>query len=114
MLAVPFNKYCVDCKRNKTSHGLAWLGALVCLDCGGAVVVAAGDDAENSPLTDVVNGPISDEQVAYFEAGGNEKLFHFMREYNLQNESIAAVFSKSSMKWYRGHLQATVTGEEFK
>jgi hypothetical protein len=26
----PFNKYCIDCKKKKTTHALVWLGIYVC------------------------------------------------------------------------------------
>ena len=29
----PFNKYCVDCKKKKTTHVIIWLGSFVCKDC---------------------------------------------------------------------------------
>ena len=33
MTGSPFNKYCIDCKRNKTTHALIWLGIFVCEGC---------------------------------------------------------------------------------
>ena len=29
----PFNKYCIDCKKNETTHAVIWLGILVCKEC---------------------------------------------------------------------------------
>ena len=29
----PFNKYCIDCKKNLTTHALLWLGTFVCETC---------------------------------------------------------------------------------
>jgi len=29
----PFNKYCIDCKKKKTTHCLIWLGTFVCEGC---------------------------------------------------------------------------------
>ena len=29
----PFNKYCLDCKKNLTTHALIWLGTFVCAGC---------------------------------------------------------------------------------
>ena len=28
-----FNKYCIDCKKRKTSRALIWLGTFVCKHC---------------------------------------------------------------------------------
>ena len=33
MTGTPFNKYCIDCKKNQTSHFLVWLGTFVCQGC---------------------------------------------------------------------------------
>jgi len=32
-LANPYNKYCIDCKKNQTTHAIVWLGVFVCKDC---------------------------------------------------------------------------------
>jgi len=29
----PYNKFCIDCKKNQTTHALIWLGIFVCKDC---------------------------------------------------------------------------------
>jgi len=29
----PYNKYCIDCKKNLTTHALIWLGIFVCEHC---------------------------------------------------------------------------------
>ena len=33
LLANPFNKFCLDCKRTKSSYGFSWAGAFVCQTC---------------------------------------------------------------------------------
>merc|ERR1719465_11553 len=38
----PFNTFCIDCKQNKTSYAIIWLGAFVCADCAKALVKARG------------------------------------------------------------------------
>ena len=32
-LGNPYNKYCIDCKKNLTTHAVVLLGAYVCKDC---------------------------------------------------------------------------------
>lgn len=29
----PYNKYCIDCKKNQTTHAILWLGIFVCKNC---------------------------------------------------------------------------------
>ena len=38
----PFNNYCIDCKKNKTSHSIVHLGAFVCGECAEAFKVNSG------------------------------------------------------------------------
>ena len=33
LIANPFNNFCIDCKQNKTTHAVVWVGAFVCADC---------------------------------------------------------------------------------
>ena len=40
LIANPFNNFCIDCKQNKTTHAIIWLGAFVCADCAKALVKA--------------------------------------------------------------------------
>lgn len=32
-LAFPYNKYCLDCKKNTTTHFMLWLGIYLCEGC---------------------------------------------------------------------------------
>ena len=38
----PFNNFCIDCKQNKTSHAIIWLGAYVCGECATKILKAHG------------------------------------------------------------------------
>ena len=40
VMANPFNNFCIDCKQNKSTHAIVWLGAFVCGDCAKALVKA--------------------------------------------------------------------------
>lgn len=40
MISNPFNNFCIDCKQNKTTHAIIWLGAFICADCAKALVKA--------------------------------------------------------------------------
>ena len=42
LISNPFNNFCIDCKQNKTTYAVLWLGAFVCADCAQALVKAQG------------------------------------------------------------------------
>lgn len=42
VISNPFNNFCIDCKQNKTTHAIVWLGAYVCGDCCAAIITAQG------------------------------------------------------------------------
>ena len=37
-----YNKYCIDCKKNQTTHFLVWYGSFVCKSCAEEHVEAFG------------------------------------------------------------------------
>ena len=42
LLLIPFNTFCVDCKENRTTHAVVWLGAFLCKDCADKLLKAVG------------------------------------------------------------------------
>lgn len=42
LLLIPFNTFCIDCKENRTTHAVVWLGAFVCKKCADDLIKAAG------------------------------------------------------------------------
>jgi hypothetical protein len=79
-LANPYNKYCIDCKKNMTSHALIWLGVFVCKDCAQTHQGTFGGNC-NSYVKDVFNEQWDDYQLRSVAFGGNQPLFALMKEY---------------------------------
>lgn len=49
-----YNKYCIDCKRNQTTHFLVWNGSFVCATCAQEHVKVFGGNS-NVYVKDVYN-----------------------------------------------------------
>lgn len=53
-LSNPFNNFCIDCKKKKTTHAIVWLGAYVCGDCAEMHKNLSGGNS-NVMIKDVFN-----------------------------------------------------------
>lgn len=105
LLKDPFNTFCIDCKQNKTSHAIVWLGAFVCADCAKALVKAQGG-MQHCYVKEIFKEQWDDYQLKSLAHGGNSNLFNLLKEYQLENQSLVANYSKPCLKWYRGAHQA--------
>lgn len=109
LLKDPFNTFCIDCKQNKTSYGILWLGAFVCADCAKALVKAQGG-MQHCYIKEIFKEQWDDYQLLSLAHGGNSNLFNHLKEYNMENQSIVANYNKPALKWYRGQHQAKMDG----
>ena len=83
----PFNKYCLDCKKNQTTHCLTWIGVFVCQEC-------AQTHRELFPsnhthyIKDVFTEQWDDYMLRSVTFGGNKEFFEILKEYGIDNYSI--------------------------
>ena len=54
VISNPFNNFCIDCKQNKTTHAIVWLGAYICGDCAKAIIDAQGGN-QHCYIKDIFN-----------------------------------------------------------
>ena len=73
-LSNPYNKYCLDCKKNQTTHAIVWLGVFVCKDCADLHRVTFGGN-QYSYIKDVYGEQWDDYQLRSVCFGGNQALF---------------------------------------
>ena len=73
-LSNPYNKYCIDCKKNQTTHALLWLGAFVCGSCANQHKELQGGNF-NVYVKDVYGELWDDYQLRSICIGGNQALF---------------------------------------
>lgn len=66
----PYNKYCIDCKKNLSTHAVVWLGLFVCKTCAEAHRVTFGGN-QYSYVKDVFGEMWDDYQLRSICFGGN-------------------------------------------
>jgi hypothetical protein len=83
MTGNPFNKYCIDCKKNKTTHCLIWLGSFVCEGCAINHLNLPNGSMSRCYVKDCFNEQWDDYQLRSIHYGGNKALFEIMKEYDI-------------------------------
>ena len=83
----PFNNFCIDCKNDKTTHAIIWLGAYVCGNCANKLVEAQGGN-RHCYIKDIFNEQWDDYQLKALAYGGNKNLFEFLKGYELDNKTL--------------------------
>lgn len=79
----PFNKYCIDCKKNRTTHFLVWLGIFTCESCSLAHLNLPRGAQSKSYVKNVFNEQWDDYQLRSLQIGGNKALFELLKEFSL-------------------------------
>ena len=64
MSEIPFNMFCIDCKENRTTHAIIWLGAFVCKNCSADLLKAVGGN-QHCYIKDMYNEHWDDFYFAY-------------------------------------------------
>ena len=108
-LANPYNKYCIDCKKNQTTHAIVWLGVFVCKDCANLHKETFGGN-QYSYIKDVYNEHWDDYQLRSISFGGNQPLFQIMKEYGVDNHPLQSKYRHACVNWYRKRHIALMDG----
>lgn len=74
-LADPFNKYCIDCKKNLTSHCLLYTGIFICPGCAAKHREIAGPENHITYIKDLYKDHWDDYQLKSIQIGGNKPFF---------------------------------------
>lgn len=99
-LAIPYNKYCVDCKSRATTHSIVFLGTFVCEIC-------ANEHLRNFPgnsnlyVKNVYGEHWDDYQLRSVSIGGNQPFFQVLKEYDIDTLGIADKYKHAAVKWYK-------------
>lgn len=81
-LAVSFNRYCVECKKQKSTHALLWIGIYVCAGCAAnAQEMLGGQTAVYAK--DVMKEHWDDYQLRSLAYGGNKPYFDVIKEFDI-------------------------------
>lgn len=100
LLKIPFNTYCVDCKENRTTHAIVWLGAFVCKKCADDLLKTVGGNHQVY-VKDIFGEHWDDYQLNSMTKGGNKNLFKVIKEYGFQYEQLSSIYNEPCIIWYR-------------
>jgi hypothetical protein len=99
-LAIPYNKYCIDCKKNLTTHALIWLGTFVCETCAQNHLSLFGGN-QYSYIKNIMKDQWDDYQIRSITIGGNKPFFQLLKEYGIENEPPNIKYKHACVSWYR-------------
>ena len=101
MTGTPFNKYCIDCKKKKTSHFLVWLGTYVCKNCAEEHSQLGNSTMSTCYVKDVYGEHWDDYQLKSIQIGGNRKIFEgIFKKYELTDFEFSKKYKHPAVKWY--------------
>ena len=100
MVGNPFNKYCIDCKRAKTTHFLVWIGTFVCGACANGHLEMKNGGMSKTYVKDVLNEHWDDYQLKSVQLGGNKQLFEILKDFKLENVSLEKRYNHRAVRWY--------------
>ena len=109
-----FNKYCIDCKKNATTHALIWLGTFVCETCAKMHL----DHLPNGCQSKTYVKKIADEHwddyhLRSVQLGGNKPLFDILKEYEIQDLDFQKRYKHPALNWYKRRHAAKMDSKEF-
>lgn len=108
----PFNKFCIDCKKNQTSHAILWLGSFVCKDCADEHRALFGGN-NSCYIKDVFGELWDDYQLKSVALGGNKNLFNITKEYGIEVSPLKQKYNHPCIVWFRKRHIARMDGAPF-
>lgn len=107
-----YNKFCIDCNRNESTHASVTFGVFICEDCATQHIQILGMDRS---YVKPVFGDLWDAYATrVIQLGGNKKLWDFLKLYNgLEQKPIAAKYTSSAALYYKRKLAAEGAGQPF-
>jgi ADP-ribosylation factor GTPase-activating protein 1 len=107
-----YNKFCVDCNRNESTHTSVTYGTFICQDCASIHLAVLGMD--KSYVKPIFGEPWDNHQVRMVQLGGNKKLWDFLKQYaGLEQKGVSQKYESAAARFYRKKLNAEATGRPF-
>lgn len=97
---MPFNRYCVDCKKNKSTHALLWVGIYVCQSCADVHKVTFGGNKEVL-AKHVLKEQWDDYQLSSLAHGGNKSFFELLKEFEIDKAEPMDRHKHAAVVWYK-------------
>ena len=101
VLQDPYNKWCLDCKMNLSTHAIVLFGTFVCENCAQNIVQLF--DRETTWPKRVLGEHWDDYQLLHVAkgCGGNRPLYLLFQEYSLESGTIREKYQSKIFQWYR-------------
>lgn len=113
ILAIPYNKFCIDCQRNLTTHCIVWLGSFVCGDCAKEHSLRFGGN-QYVYVKNIYNEQWDDYCLRSVALGGNKPVFDLFREYDIVKNPIEKKYLHNCVRWYKAMHMAKMDDRPFK
>jgi hypothetical protein len=90
-----YNKFCIDCNRNESTHANITYGTFICDDCAKLHIAVFGMDKS---YVKPIQGDLWDSyQLRTVQMGGNKRLWDFFKLYNgLEQRPVQTKYTSSA------------------
>jgi ADP-ribosylation factor GTPase-activating protein 1 len=107
-----YNKFCIDCNRNESTHANITFGTFICGDCAKIHINNIGTDKHY--IKTIFGDTWDTYQVKIIQAGGNKRLWDFFKQYNgLEQKLIQNKYDSAAAKYYKKKLASEVNNIAF-
>jgi len=111
---IAFNKYCIDCKKNQTTHALIWLGTFVCESCANMHLDHLPNGCQSRTyVMRVAEEHWDDYHLRSVQLGGNKALFELLKEYDALELDFQKRYKHPAITWYKRKHAARMDQKEF-
>jgi hypothetical protein len=109
----PFNKFCVDCHHNQSTHASISYGTFICSSCADVHKYSFGQS--KSYIKAIFLEQWDDYQLksVSFEFGGNKPFFEIVKEYEISGLPIHEKYKRPAAVYYLKKHQAEIEGKAF-
>ena len=107
-----YNKFCIDCNKNESTHASVTFGVLICEQC--AMTHSQELGMEQSYVKSLTGELWDEYQCKCLLAGGNKKFWDFLKLYDMEWKPINYKYTSKVAKYYRRKLAALAQNREFK
>lgn len=112
VLSDSYNKFCIGCLENQTTHVIIQLGCLVCETCALDHIAQVGG-MSNCYVKSMLGEQWDDYQLKSVALGGNASMFEICREYGIEKLNLRDKTTHESLKWYRRRHMAMMDDMPF-
>ena len=111
LLQDPFNKFCVDCTKNDSTHANISYGTFICESCAATHLDVFG--MEKSYVKSIFHDLWDSYQLRVVTVGGNQALWNFLKEYQSEQKPLVAKYQTPEAHFYMRRLARLALDKPF-